>query len=165
VTDPGGVLLDRERLERAFTALGDRLVRGMRASSLRVLGVAAQFVLDGQANPGRRAQAGAVLAAGWPLRILVFRQGVEGVLLIGCQPLIVHKLNVLHTATRASRRRDSVGGRHREPHRLHKPPGREVAEAGEATLQVLDLLLWGSERPQVGVERPVLGHHLVDRGR
>jgi hypothetical protein len=27
VTDPGGVLLDREQLERAFTALGDRLVR------------------------------------------------------------------------------------------------------------------------------------------
>ena len=27
MTDPGGVLLDREQLERAFTALGDRLVR------------------------------------------------------------------------------------------------------------------------------------------
>ena len=27
MTDPGSVLLDREQLERAFTALGDRLVR------------------------------------------------------------------------------------------------------------------------------------------
>ena len=27
MTDPGNVLLDRAHLERAFTALGDRLVR------------------------------------------------------------------------------------------------------------------------------------------
>ena len=27
MTDPGNVLLDRAQLERAFTALGDRLVR------------------------------------------------------------------------------------------------------------------------------------------
>src|SRR5450756_55696 len=41
VTDPGGVLLDREQLERAFTALGDRLVRRGVVADVFIVGGAA----------------------------------------------------------------------------------------------------------------------------
>jgi hypothetical protein len=41
VTDPGGVLLDREKLERAFTALGDRLVRRGIVADVFIVGGAA----------------------------------------------------------------------------------------------------------------------------
>jgi hypothetical protein len=49
VTDPGGVLLDREQLERAFTALGDRLVRpdgGLNGQ--------ASVYISGKDDPGKR---------------------------------------------------------------------------------------------------------------
>ena len=39
-----------------------------------------------------------------------------------------------------------VGGRERQPHRVHEPPGRVVAKPGEAALQVGDLLLGRAER-------------------
>jgi hypothetical protein len=41
VTNPGGALLDREQLERAFTALGDRLVRRGVVADVFVVGGAA----------------------------------------------------------------------------------------------------------------------------
>ena len=41
MTDPGGVLLDREQLERAFTALGDRLVRRGVVADVFIVGGAA----------------------------------------------------------------------------------------------------------------------------
>jgi hypothetical protein len=41
VTDPGGVLMGRADLERAFTALGDRLVRRGVVADLFVVGGAA----------------------------------------------------------------------------------------------------------------------------
>jgi len=47
VTDPGNVLLDRAQLERAFTALGDRLVRrGMVADVFIVGGAAMALAYD-----------------------------------------------------------------------------------------------------------------------
>jgi len=48
VTVPGGVLLDREQPERAFTALGDRLVRrGVVADVFIVGGAAMALAYDG----------------------------------------------------------------------------------------------------------------------
>jgi hypothetical protein len=41
VTEPGGVLLDRVQLERAFTALGERLVRRGVVADVFVVGGAA----------------------------------------------------------------------------------------------------------------------------
>jgi hypothetical protein len=41
VTDPGNVLLDRAQLERAFTALGDRLVRRGVVADVFIVGGAA----------------------------------------------------------------------------------------------------------------------------
>jgi len=41
VTDPAGVLLDRAQLERAFTALGERLARRGVVADLFVVGGAA----------------------------------------------------------------------------------------------------------------------------
>ena len=41
MTDPGGVLLDRGQLERAFTALGDRLVRRGVVADVFIVGGAA----------------------------------------------------------------------------------------------------------------------------
>ena len=41
MTDPAGVLLDRAQLERAFTALGERLVRRGVVADLFVVGGAA----------------------------------------------------------------------------------------------------------------------------
>jgi len=41
VTDPGSVLLDRAQLERAFTALGDRLVRRGVVAGVFIVGGAA----------------------------------------------------------------------------------------------------------------------------
>ncbi len=41
MTDPGDVLLDREQLERAFTALGDRLVRRGVVADVFIVGGAA----------------------------------------------------------------------------------------------------------------------------
>jgi hypothetical protein len=48
VTDPGGVLLDREQLESAFTALGDRLLcRGVVADVFIVGGLNVCRLVDG----------------------------------------------------------------------------------------------------------------------
>jgi predicted nucleotidyltransferase len=48
VTEPGNVLLDREQLERAFTALGDRLIRrGVVADVFVVGGAAMALAYDG----------------------------------------------------------------------------------------------------------------------
>jgi hypothetical protein len=41
VTEPGSVLLDREQLERAFTALGNRLVRRGVVADVFIVGGAA----------------------------------------------------------------------------------------------------------------------------
>lgn len=41
MTDPGNVLLDRAQLERAFTALGDRLVRRGVVADVFIVGGAA----------------------------------------------------------------------------------------------------------------------------
>ena len=41
MTDPGSVLLDRAQLERAFTALGDRLVRRGVVADVFIVGGAA----------------------------------------------------------------------------------------------------------------------------
>jgi hypothetical protein len=41
VTEPGSVLLDREELERAFTALGNRLVRRGVVADVFIVGGAA----------------------------------------------------------------------------------------------------------------------------
>lgn len=41
MTEPGNVLLDREQLERAFTALGDRLIRRGVVADVFVVGGAA----------------------------------------------------------------------------------------------------------------------------
>jgi hypothetical protein len=46
VTDPTDVLLDRVQLERAFTALGDRLVRRGVVADIFVVGGAAEFFPD-----------------------------------------------------------------------------------------------------------------------
>ena len=47
MTDPGNVLLDRAQLERAFTALGNRLVRrGMVADVFIVGGAAMALACD-----------------------------------------------------------------------------------------------------------------------
>jgi hypothetical protein len=45
-----------------------------------------------------------------------------------------------------------------------EPPGREVAQAGKAVPQVVDLLLGRAERPEEGVERAVLRDHLIRGG-
>jgi hypothetical protein len=47
VTDPGGVQLDRQQLERAFTALGERLIhRGVVADVFIVGGAAMALAYD-----------------------------------------------------------------------------------------------------------------------
>lgn len=47
MTEPGGVLLDRVQLERAFTALGERLVlRGVVADAFVVGGAAMALAYD-----------------------------------------------------------------------------------------------------------------------
>lgn len=72
MTDPGGVLFDRERLERAFTALGDRLVRRGVVADVFIVGGAAMALaydatrvtrdVDSLFVPhGQRHEAGSVL--------------------------------------------------------------------------------------------------------
>src|SRR3984885_10213007 len=58
----------------------------------------------------------------------------------------------------------SAGGRDGQPDRLHEPPRREVTQAGEAALQVVDLFLGRAEGPKEGVEGAVLRDDLVHGG-
>ena len=51
VTDPGDILLDREQLERAFTALGDRLMRRGVVADVFIVGGAAAWRLGLPTTP------------------------------------------------------------------------------------------------------------------
>jgi hypothetical protein len=51
MTDPGSVLLDRAQLERAFTALGERLVRRGVVADVFVVGGAAMALAQPQRVP------------------------------------------------------------------------------------------------------------------
>jgi hypothetical protein len=59
VTEPGGVLLDRVQLERAFTALGERLVRRGVVADVFVVGGAAMALAYDATSQARTTQAGA----------------------------------------------------------------------------------------------------------